>query len=187
MTLTPGQADKQKLIDSEYYVEGYAAKYAPYKLYDAPDGPIYEEFKRGAFDGTDMSDVIFQLNHQGRVYARQSNGSLIIRTDDVGLFNAADLGRTPAAKDIYADIDAGMLTKMSWGFILGDYFYDKATRTIIHNSVKKIFDVSVVSIPANDSTSINARSFADGVIAERLRSDRELEDARLRLILKTKI
>lgn len=187
MTLTPAQVEQTRLIDTEFYVEGYAARYAPYELYRDSDGAIYEEFKQGAFDECDMTDIIFQLNHQGRVFARQSNGSLIVKTDGEGLFIAADLGRTPAAKDIYQDIKAGMLTKMSWGFVVGDYEFDKKTRTIVHTKVKKIFDVSVVSLPANDTTSINARAFCDGVIAEHLRSDRELEDRRLRLKIKTQI
>lgn len=187
MTLTPAQVEQTRLIDTEFYVEGYAARYAPYELYRDADGPIYEEFKRSAFDETDMSDILFQFNHQGTVYARQSNGSLIVKADDVGLFTAADLGRTPAARDKYAEIKEKMLTKMSWGFVVGDYEFDKKTRTIVHNRVKKIFDVSVVSLPANDTTSINARAFCDGVIAEHLRSDRELEDRRLRLKIKTQI
>ena len=173
--------EKEKRIDSNYYVEGYAAKYEPYVLYDDPDGPIYERFERGCFDHTDMSDVIMQLNHQGTVYARNSNGSLIIEADSIGLFTAGDLGRTEAARRCYEEITTGMLTKMSWGFILGDYYYDAENRTIVHKSVKKIFDVSVVSIPANNNTEINARSWGNGVIDLACRSEQALDDRRRRL------
>ena len=173
-----------KRIDSNYYVEGYAARYEPYVLYEDDDGPIYERFEPGCFDGCDMSDIIFQLNHQGTVMARQSNGSLIVEPDQTGLFTAADLGRTEAARRLYEEISTGMITKMSWGFILGDYYYDRDTRTIVHKSVKKIFDVSAVSIPANQNTEINARSWADGVIDLAARSDAALEDRRRRLRLK---
>ena len=93
-----------KRIDSNYYVEGYAARYEPYVLYEMDDGPIYERFERGCFDNCDMSDVIFQLNHQGTVMARQSNGSLIVEPDEIGLFTAADLGRTEAARRLYEEI-----------------------------------------------------------------------------------
>ena len=177
-------AQETKRLESDYYVEGYAARYEPYVLYDTPDGPIYERFERGCFDNCDMSDIIFQLNHQGTVMARQSNGSLIVEVDDVGLFTAADLGRTEAARRLYEEIDAGMITKMSWGFILGEYYYDEATRTIVHTHVKKIFDVSAVSIPANNNTEINARSWADGVIDLAARSEAELDERRRRLRLK---
>lgn len=179
---TPAQETKR--IESDYYVEGYAARYEPYVLYEAPDGPIYERFERGCFDGCDMSDIIFQLNHQGTVMARQSNGTLIVEADDVGLFTAADLSRTEAARRMYEEISAGMVTKMSWGFILGAYYYDEATRTIVHTHVKKIFDVSAVSIPANQNTEINARSWADGVIDLAARSEAELDERRRRLRLK---
>ena len=178
---------EQKRIDSNYYVEGYAARYEPYVLYDLEDGPIYERFEPGCFDGCDMSDIIFQLNHGGTVMARQTNGSLIVEADSRGLFTAADLGRTEAARRLYEEISTGMITKMSWGFIVGAYHYDKDTRTIVHTKVKKIFDVSAVSIPANQNTEINARSWVDGVIDLAARSEAELEERRRRLRLKIKL
>ena len=176
-----------KRIDSNYYVEGYAARYEPYVLFEDENGPIYERFERGCFDGCDMSDIIFQLNHQGTVMARQSNGSLIVEADERGLFTAADLGRTEAARNLYEEISTGMITKMSWGFILGECDYIPETRTLVHRSVKKIFDVSAVSIPANQSTEINARSWADGVIDLAARSEAELDERRRRLRLKIKV
>ena len=176
-----------KRIESNYYVEGYAARYEPYVLYEDEAGPIYERFEPGCFDGCDMSDVIYQLNHQGTVMARQSNGSLIVEPDSTGLFVAADLGRTEAARNHFEEISAGMITKMSWGFILGDYSYDRESRTIIHRSVKKIFDVSGVSIPANQNTEINARSWADGVIDLAARSEAELDNRRRKLRLKIQL
>ncbi|MBE6976227.1 MAG: HK97 family phage prohead protease [Ruminococcaceae bacterium] len=180
-------APEQKRIDSNYYVEGYAARYEPYVLYEMEDGPIYERFEPGCFDGCDMSDIIFQLNHCGTVMARQSNGSLIVEADAVGLITAADLGRTEAARRLYEEISTGMITKMSWGFIVGEYHYDSATRTIVHTKIKKIFDVSAVSIPANPNTEINARSWVDGVIDLAARSEAELEERRRRLRLKIKL
>ena len=174
-----------KRLDSNFYVEGYAARYEPYVLFEDEDGPIYERFERGCFDNCDMSDIIFQLNHQGTVMARQSNGSLIVEPDDVGLFTAADLGRTEAARRLYEEISAGMIIKMSWGFFLGDYYYDRENRTIVHRTVKKIFDVSAVSIPANNNTEINARGWVDGVIDLAARSEAELDERRRRLRLKT--
>ena len=177
-------APETKRLDSNFYVEGYAARFEPYVLYEAPDGPVYERFERGCFDNCDMSDIIFQLNHEGTVMARQSNGSLIVEVDDNGLFTAADLGRTEAARRLYEEISAGMITKMSWGFFLGDYYYDQESRTIVHKTVKKIFDVSAVSIPANNSTEINARGWVDGVIDLAARSEAELDERRRKLRLK---
>jgi phage head maturation protease len=61
-----------------------------------------------------MSDVIMQYDHAGRVFARQSNKTLILVPDHKGLLVAADLGKTDLARGLYQDIDAGMITKMSW-------------------------------------------------------------------------
>ena len=178
----------QKRIDTEYYVEGLAARYEPYVLYYDWDGqPVYERFERGCFDECDMSDIIMQYDHEGKVLARNTNGSLIVEVTDEGLFVAADLGRTDAARDLYADIQAEMVTKMSWRFRVGNYYYDKDTRTIVHLTVKKIYDVSAVSIPANDNTEINARAWVDGEIAEAARREAELEERRRRLRLKIQL
>lgn len=178
---------QSKRIESNYYVEGYATTYEPYVLYEDELGPVYEQFEPGCFKNCDMSDIIFQLNHQGTVMARQTNGSLIVEADKTGLFTAADLGRTEAARNLYEEISTKMITKMSWGFIPGDYHYNKDTRTIIHHSVKKIFDVSAVSIPANQKTKINARGWADGVIDLAARSEEALEERRRKLRLKISI
>ena len=176
-----------KRLDSNFYVEGYAARFEPYVLFEDEDGPIYEQFERGCFDNCDMSDIIFQFNHQGTVLARQSNDSLIVEVDDSGLFTAADLSRTEAARRLYEEISAGMITKMSWGFYLGDCEYDPQTRTLIHHTVKKVFDVSAVSLPANNNTEINARSWADGVIGLAARREAELEERRRKLRLKIQL
>ena len=179
----------ERRIDTEHYVEGYAARYEPYELYRDADGqPVYERFERGCFDGCDMSDIIYQYDHTGKVHARTSNGSLIVEPDDAGLFMAADLGRTKAAREHYEDdIKSGMVTKMSWRFAVGDYYYDRETRTIVHKTVRKIYDVSAVSIPANDNTEINARALVDGEIAEAARREAELDERRRRLRAKINI
>ena len=175
-----------KRIETEFYVEGLAARYEPYVLYHDFDGtPVYERFERGCFDGCDMSDIIMQYDHAGKVLARTGNGSLIVGADENGLFFAADLGRTEAARSLYDEVAAGMVTKMSWRFRVGTYYYDTETRTIVHQTVKKIYDVAPVSIPANDDTEINARAWVDGEIAQAARSEAELDERRRKL--RTKI
>ena len=172
-------------IESDCYVEGYAARYEPYILYyDWDDEPIYERFEPGCFDTADMSDIIMQYDHEGKVLARTGNGSLIVEADATGLFFAADLSRTDAARSLFDEVKAGMVTKMSWRFRCGDYYYDQDSRTIVHRTVAKVYDVSAVSIPANDNTVINARAWVDGEIARAARSEAELEERRRKLRLK---
>lgn len=152
----------EKLIDTNYYVDGYATTFnKPYLLYEFEDGTkYYEMIDRNALDGADMSDVIMQYDHEGRVFARQSNKSLILTPDDTGLHIAADLGRTDLARGLYQDIDAGMINKMSWAFVVLEDSFDRLTRTRTILRVKKVYDVSAVSIPANNDTGISARSYA---------------------------
>ncbi len=153
----------EKRIQTDYYVEGYATTFGtPYLLYEFEDGTkFYERIDAHALDGADMSDVIMQYDHEGRVFARQSNQTLVLVPDHKGLLIAADLGRTDLARGLYQDIEAGMITKMSWAFTIAEESYDKDTRTRTILKIKKVYDVSAVSIPANGDTEISARAFAD--------------------------
>ena len=185
MQMTP-VTDGEKRFDTKKYVEGYAAKYDKYLLYDDGDwGKTYERFDPGCFKNTDMSDVIMQFDHAGRVFARITNGTLVVEADDTGLFMAADLDKTDLAHGLYEDIQAGMITKMSWRFKVGKYYVEQEEgsrdRTIVHTEIPKIYDVSAVSIPANNNTEINARDFVHGVMDEIARSEAELENRRRRL------
>lgn len=167
--LTAMQNSGEKRIDSAYYVEGYATTFdKPYLLYEFEDGTkIYEKIDRNALVGADVSDVIMQYDHEGRVYARQSNGTLVIEPNEHGIFIAADLSKTAGAKELHGDIAAGMINKMSWAFTIapnGDE-YDEKTHTRTIKRIKKVYDVSAVSIPANGDTEIAARSFAQGRFA----------------------
>lgn len=190
LTLSPAAQDTTKRFDSEQYVEGYAAGYDAYLLYDDGDyGKVYERFDQGCFDECDMSDVILQYDHAGRVFARTTNNTLVLEPDDRGLFIAADLSKTDRAKDLHADIAAGMITKMSWRFRIGTYHVERTQGskdvTIVHTKIPKIYDVSAVSIPANnEGTEIGARSFVDGVIGELARREAEDDERRRRLKLK---
>lgn len=153
--------------EQRYVVEGYATTYDdPYTLFSY-DGIDYKEaISRDALAGADMSDVIFLYNHEGMVYARQSNGTLELSSDEKGLHVRADLGSTEASREMYESIKAGLVTQMSWAFTVNADSYDEETHTRQINSVKKVYDVSAVSIPANPSTDIAARSYWDGVISE---------------------
>lgn len=156
--LTP--VKKENRFNSDYYVEGYATTFTPYLLYhDLEDGDVYERIDRNAFQNAEMSDVIFQFDHAGRVFARTSNDTVYLEVDDRGLFVAADLSKTENARNLWEDINTGMITKMSWRFTIADHgqTFDPSTNTISINRVSKVFDVSAVSIPANQGTSISAR------------------------------
>lgn len=162
LTAPLSAAAQTKRINTDYYVEGYATTFnKPYLLYEFEDGTkIYERIDAHALDSADMSDVIMQYDHEGRVFARQSNGTLILQPDEKGLFIAADLGKTDLARGLHQDIEAGMITKMSWGFTVTEDSYDKLTHTRTILKIAKVYDVSAVSIPANGDTEISTRNAA---------------------------
>lgn len=164
----PQQEEKKNKFDSDCYVEGYAAKFERYVLFQYGDQTVYEEFAPDCFRDCDMSDIIFQFDHSGKVYARMSNNTLTVEPDSNGLFICADLSKTSAARSMYEDIQVGNVTKMSWGF-MPDYdsleIVEQGNDTTIrHHKITKIYDVSAVSLPANNDTEIQARNFANGVI-----------------------
>lgn len=179
----------QETETPSYKVEGYAANWQRYCLYDAEEekDKVYESFSREALENTDMSDVIFLYNHEGRVLAAMRNGSLKLDIDDVGIHVEADLSGSDIGRSIWEDINNGLVTKMSWAFAPGEVDYEPKSRTIVHKSVRKMYDVSAVSIPANDTTTIGTRSWAEGVIEPVLEEFRKRDAARKRLELKLRL
>lgn len=186
--LAPVSQGAEKRFDSDYYVEGYASTFNdPYMLYKWGDVEYWEVIDPDAFRDCEMSDVIFQFDHSGRVYARQSNNTLVIEPQLHGLFMAGDLGSTSSSRSIYEDIEAGLITRMSWGFtpdwdeIEEIFDEDERKLTSIIHRVEKVWDVSCVSLPADPNTEISARSYLDGAIkrieAERLQSALEAQKA----------
>ena len=163
--------------DSEMIVEGYATTFnQPYQLYADSNMVINEQIDARAFDEAQLSDVIFQYNHEGRVFARTRNDTLEITPDEKGLFIRADLSGTEEGRKLYEEIKGGYTDRMSFGFTVAEDRTDKTgedPRTYLRTITKigRLFDVSAVSIPANDFTEISARSYVDGIL------DREKAEA----------
>lgn len=166
--LVADDGKREKRFDTEYYVEGYASTFNdPYVLFEDYDGNEYREIiAPTAFADADMSDVIMQFDHSGKVLARMSNGTLIVEPDEHGLFVAADLSGSQASRDLYEEITNGLVTRMSWAFMIAADEYDRETRTTTITRVKKVYDVSAVSLPADPNTEISARNLLSGVIEQ---------------------
>ena len=155
-------------------VEGYATTFnEPYTLYEDNDIIYREQVDPDAFAETDMDDVIMQYDHEGRVFARTANETLSLNVDDKGLFIRANLGGTEIGRNLFEEIRGGYTDKMSFGFIVDK---DEELKTEAEDGrvdvlrtitgISKLYDVSAVSIPANNGTSIGAetRSLIDGAI-----------------------
>lgn len=119
------------------------------------------------------------VDYEGRVFARTKNDTLQLATDETGLKVTADLSGTEIGRQLYTEIKGGYTDKMSFGFVVAE---DKreVTRDLENHittvnrtitKIKKLYDVSAVSLPANDATSISARKFLDGEI-ERIKAER---------------
>lgn len=138
-------------------VEGYAI------VFDEPTDLGYiEVIDRGALDNCDMSDVCLKYNHEDTylIMARTRNRSLQLEVDEHGLKIRAELIDTLSNRDVYKSIQAGLLDKMSFAFIVSDANWDTVDGQDIRHitGIAKLFDVSVVDVPAYAQTEIYARS-----------------------------
>lgn len=166
--------------NQSYDVDGYFTTFnEPYQLY--PD--YWEEIGEHALDECDMSDVLFQVNHTGHVYARNRNGSLTVTSDGHGGRCVADLSGTKQGREeLYESISNGLVDRMSFGFTIAEdgFEYMVDSDGVYHTRITKIaklFDVSAIEgFPANEGTEISARSLRDGVI-EAVRKKAELDAA----------
>ena len=198
MTMEVRTAETDEAPDERKMVTGYASTFnEPYTLYEDESWRFNEVVDARAFDNTDMSDVILQYDHCGRVFARISNNTLTVTPDEKGLLIEADLGGTELGRQLFEEIRGGYTNKMSFGFTVdGEDYLDtkdvdgKALTVRTITSVRKLYDVSAVSLPANDATSISVRSLTDGEIeriqAERLEAEK-LELRRRKLLAKVKL
>lgn len=181
-------------VNDDMVVEGYATTFSqPYELFRDGEYIIYEQIDPDAFREADMGDVIMQYNHEGRVFARNSNGTLELTPDEHGLKIRADLSGTEIGRQLYEEIKGGYTDKMSFGFKVGADKLEQTQRDgnieVLRTITKidKLYDVSAVSIPANDATSISARSDGEGVIAEAkqellAQQERERQKQKIRIL-----
>lgn len=174
--------------DGRMVVEGYATTFnQPYELMRDKDVIVNEQVDARAFDGTDMSDTIMQYDHEGRVFARVKNGTLELTPDEHGLKVRADLGGTEIGRQLFEEINGGYTNKMSFGFTVTGEEKKRTEEdgrvTILRTITKigKLYDVSAVSLPANDATEISSRMIGDGLISEAEKEIQAEEDRRRRI------
>lgn len=165
----------------EYRVQGRAVVFdTPTCLFECDGVKYFEVIARGAFDDCDMSDVIFNYNHGGKVVARLRNKTLSVITNNGGLDMEADLSGTVEGRNLYEEIKGGYIDKMSFSFTIAESAYNVDTHTRTITKIKKLYDVSAVDIPAYNETSISARGFYE---EEHSKEFQALEQARRRKLL----
>lgn len=160
-TLETREENEQGIIEGRPIVYGEYADIG---------GMFRETIMPGALDGCDLTDVRLCLNHDtGYVYARSrnntANNTMQLVADEQGLKIRASLAikDSPKAKDYYSAVSRGDMDKMSFMFAVADEEWDDIdteypTRKIL--SIATVVEVSAVTFPAYDATSINARDKA---------------------------
>ena len=178
-----------------FLVEGYASTFEPYKLIEIDGEDYNERIEPTAFDEADLSDVVYRIDHEGKVYARSSAGTIKLDIDEHGLHQVTDLSRTRSAQEHFEDIQAGNYPQMSFAFTVAEDHYDADTRTRVIDRIAKVYDISAVSFPANPTTELHVRDYFNGAIeaekaaeAERLKAEEDRRrDLERRAEIKNKI
>lgn len=164
------------------------------------DGVQYKEvINSRAFDDAKMDDVVFNVDHQGKPAAKTKNGTLKLFVQADGLYMEADLSKNATGRELFEDIRNGFYDKMSFAFKVEESSYNPDTRTRTILKIKRLYDVSAVTFPAYEQTSLVARSWAEAQFekekkaaeaakkaAEAARNAEALEIERLRMKILSK-
>ena len=168
-------------------VEGYAIVFDEETLIGDEERGFIEVIDKGALASTNMKDVPFKYNHNDvtLILARTRNGSLSLEVDEKGLKIRAELIDTTSNVDIYKSIVAGLLDKMSFAFTVKSQSWDRSgkipKRTI--TAIDRLFDVSVVDLPAYDQTSIQASARSLELVETELKALDDAENLERRTVL----
>jgi uncharacterized protein len=143
-------------------IKGYAA------VFDSPSedlGGFIEVIKPGAFTRClqNSPDVRALLNHEpSAILGRTTSGTLRLRQDSTGLHCEIDLPNTSVGHDVYESVKRQDISSMSFGFYpVDEDWMPNPTGTpaqLREISDADVFDVSVVTYPAYQGTSVSARS-----------------------------
>lgn len=135
---------------------GYAS------VFDSPSEPMpfVEYVKRGAFTKTikDGADVRLLIDHEGVPLARTKSGTLSLQEDERGLRVEANLDPSnPDAARVMSALKRGDLSQMSFAFrTIKDSW--NSDRTVRELREVQLYDVSVVTYPAYESTVAELRT-----------------------------
>jgi len=171
--------------DGGINVEGYAAVFDSETVIG---GKWRESIARGAFtDAVNRDDVVFLVNHTGLPLARTRSGTLELSEDEKGLKIRASLDPSdPDVRSIVPKMKRGDLDKMSFAFVPTRQKWSDAEdmpQRVITEA--ELHDVSIVTTPAYESTSIGIRSALDSLELHRKRQKRSQAARRLRMKAKT--
>lgn len=120
-----------------------------------------ESIAETAFDQTLSGDIRCLIDHESRlVLGRTKAGTLALKVDSRGLWGEVKINpKDQDAMNLYERVKRGDVDQCSFGFdILEEEFEDRGNT--VHWTIKKVelYEVSVVTFPAYEDTSVSARS-----------------------------
>ena len=132
-------------------------------------GYFDEVIERGALDSTDLKDVRFLVNHNtdmiplARSRRNNGNSTMMLRVIPEGLemMASVDVENNATARELISAIDRGDISGMSFMFSIDNEEWENLETEHPTRRIKKIgsvVEVSAVTFPAYEATSINARS-----------------------------
>lgn len=152
------------------FIEGRAI------VYDTPTnlGWYTEIIDKGALDSTDVKDVRLLINHNtdmiplARSRNNTDNSTMQFTVDDEGMLIRANLDteNNVEAKSLYSAIERGDISGMSFMFTVDEDSWEdeEAEHPIRHiTSLRRIFEVSAVTFPAYEETTLEARGLSDAL------------------------
>ena len=132
-------------------------------------GGFTEVIEPTALNGVDLSKVQLIYGHEhNSILARADSGNLTLTVDDSGLFFVATLADTTVANNVYADILAGNLKGMSFGFTIprnGDTWTRDIQGNVLHtvNQIGILGELTVTPNPAYSETSVEIKRSLDQI------------------------
>lgn len=175
--------------DGKMILEGYAIVFEEETLIGSEEMGFKEIISRTALTDTFMKDVPLKYNHMDSflILARTKNKSLVLTIDNIGLKIHAELIDTHSNEDVYKMVRAGLLDKMSFAFTVKKQSWDRSGDIPVRRieSIDRLYDVSVVDLPAYEGTSIYSRSL--DLVETELRALEEADRDEKAKIIKQKI
>ena len=172
-------------------IEGYAIVFNQETLIGDREHGFTEVIDKRSLDGADLEDVPLKYNHTDNrlILARTRNGSLTFQIDDRGLKIRDELIDTQSNRDVYKSIVAGLLDKMSFAFTVKSQSWDRSgdvpKRTI--TQIDRLYDVSVVDLPAYEGTSIDALTRSLEIADAEIRALDNVINEQMRLVLRKRL
>ena len=175
--------------EGKMILEGYAIVFEQETLIGDEERGFKEVISRTALTDAFMKDVPLKYNHMDSflILARTKNKSLVLEVDNIGLKVHAELIDTHSNEDVYKMVRSGLLDKMSFAFTVKKQSWDRSGNIPVRRieSIDRLYDVSVVDLPAYEGTSIYSRSL--DLVETELRALEEADRDEKAKIIKQKI